>query len=370
MILVDALQPADLERPELAPRIHALGQRSVRFTRAAAYPGSSATRAALLSGRYGRRTGFGGGSEPDLTTWELPLDELILPEVLARSAEHPWSTAAVGSWHLATPRSPHAFDHPNLQGFDHFAGTLADRQGIAGQPDALSVDKTTNGTPQRVRRYTSTEAAEDAVRQLTSLQDPWLLYVALRALRGPHGAAEGAAREPLRHGWLRATDASIGAMLDAVPRPDQTIVVLVGTAHSFDDPSAALVFSGPGLARGASAALLHVVDVLPTVAELVGVDEDTGSRDGVSVAHLLRDPGAPGVREVVYTERFAPVGVSPWRAGPYDIDDVAVHDGRHRLSRVGGTWRFEDRDAGAPPPPGESPRRVLRRALKHVLAPR
>jgi hypothetical protein len=79
-----------------------------------------------------------------------------------------------------------------------------------------------------------------------------------------------------------------------------------------------------------------VVDVLPTVAEIVGTDLSTFTAvrdpsaplvlDGDSLLPLLADPDRTAVRDVVYTERFSPVGPAP-----YDLDVRAVRDSRYKL---------------------------------------
>jgi arylsulfatase A-like enzyme len=86
--------------------------------------------------------------------------------------------------------------------------------------------------------------------------------------------------------------------------------------------------AGAGVAHGESQALVSVVDVLPTLAELAGVepvDEDGApiALDGRSLWPELTDPaGAPGP-DHVYAEDFAPLGF-----GPYEHSSRAVRDGR------------------------------------------
>ena len=369
LVVVNELQDADLDRADAAPRLAALANSAMRFRRFVTYPGSSATRAAVLTGRYGRRTGFGGASEPDQTAWELPLDERLLPEVLAQSKAHPWSTAALGSWHLATPRSPHAFDHPNLQGFDHFAGTLADlttsAQPTAEVPGYLGFEKTVNGQRTWRSRYATTDIGLDAVAQLGSLDAPWLLHVAFQALRNPSVRPPDADSVDDRTAALTAVDDWVGRMLDARPASGGTWVFLLGTAEHAGAQEAALLVAGPGVSPGTCNAAIHAVDVFSTVLELVGVaSPDT---DGVSFAHLLRDPRAQPGRRFVFTESFAPVGLPPYHPGPYERDDVSIADHQHRLSRTDGRWHWSDLDPVSSPAGPPASRAELRRALQGIL---
>lgn len=353
LVVVNELHPTDLDDPTVTANLARLRRRGLSFSHAVSYAGSSATRAAVLTGRYGRHTGFGGAAEPDGTTWELPLSEVVLAELLARHPDHAWSTAALGSWHLATPRSPHAFDHPNLQGFDHFAGTLADVTTTA-QPSAWpagyrAFEKTIDGQPRWVEAYATQDVARDAVAQLSHLEPPWLLYVAFHALRGPHADPPPALHtQPLltpgdvRRATLQATDRMLGTVLDALPDPDHTVVVVLGTARDPESPSVPLIVTGPGFVPGTSDAYIHTVDVFPTIAELADLDVHDLPLDGVSFAPLLRHPASRGGRRVQVWEHFAPVGTPPYLAGAYDIDRATAHDAHLRLDREGRDLRWTE----------------------------
>jgi hypothetical protein len=109
-------------QPPKTPNLDALAGQGVRFTNAYGYPICSPTRAALLTGRMARRTGMGAIVEWN-DTYELPLDEVLIPEMLELGGWD-YSTTAVGKWHLSAPQTPNAFAHPNLQGFDTYKGVI------------------------------------------------------------------------------------------------------------------------------------------------------------------------------------------------------------------------------------------------------
>ncbi len=103
------------------PNINSLAASGVRFTNAYATPVCSSTRACILTGRLGFRTGVGevvsvasGNS--------LPSSELTLPEVITQNSGLGIQSACFGKWHLsAGPGTPSA---PNsLGGWPHYAGS-------------------------------------------------------------------------------------------------------------------------------------------------------------------------------------------------------------------------------------------------------
>lgn len=345
------------------PRIDALAAEGVRFRNAYGYPVCSPTRAALLTGRYGRRNGLGAIIRAT-SRWELPLDEVTIPELLDLGAWD-YATTAVGKWHLSGWSTPSALRHPNLQGFDHYQGSLQnlsmhDDDDDGGGPTTgdgyFEYDKVVDGVESRVREYATAATTDDAVAAIGRMREPWMLYVAYNAAHRPFHVPPGSSLPPdarpvqLYDALVTELDRQLGRLLDAMG-PEQrarTLVVFVGDNGT--DPAAVLaprgerhakgtiyeggtnvplVVAGPGVARGrVSDALVHVVDVLPTVAAVAGVDPArTGAPlDGISFAPVLAEPSSPGPRRFVYTERFMPPG-----PGPYKKQWRAVRDDRYKL---------------------------------------
>src|SRR6185503_19986275 len=81
------------------PNLNALARRGVIFRNAYGQAVCSPSRCAMLTGRYGFRTGVsspaGGPGAPEIKT-----NEFTLPEVLAAHPEFPYAAASVGKWHL------------------------------------------------------------------------------------------------------------------------------------------------------------------------------------------------------------------------------------------------------------------------------
>jgi uncharacterized sulfatase len=156
---------------------------------------------------------------------------------------------------------------------------------------------------------------------------PAIAVAPLEPLARPHGVArprrlaeaERQAVAGAADARLRALDAEVGAVLDALERrglTDKTIVVLAGDtsapmgAHGaigrrdllFEETvRVPLVIAGPSVASPGSpaAGLVELVDVYPTLLELCGVPAVEGI-DGRSLGPILREPGAT-VREAAFS---------------------------------------------------------------------
>jgi arylsulfatase A-like enzyme len=342
------------------PHIDALAAQGVRFTHAYSYPTCSATRAALLTGRYGRRNGMGGIVALDTDTWELPLDEVLLPELL-KDGDERFSTAAVGKWHLSGHLTEHPINHALLQGFDSFEGTLGNlvltMSGKRGNYE--SFEKVSGGQVGWKEGYATVDTADDAVSALGRLEPPWLLYVAFNAPHTPfHRPPKDVLGRKLKKdatdlqkfdATVEVMDAQIGRILEAMDAKTraQTMVIFLGDNGTDKDATlpplnpkhakgsvmeqgtnVPLIVTGPMVkGRGvASDALVHVVDVLPTVAESTGIRASGPPLDGQSFLAVLADPAAKGPRTTVYTEKFNPIG-----GGPYNNDYAAIRDDRYKL---------------------------------------
>lgn len=155
---------------------------------------SSATRAALLTGRNHHRVGNGVISELatdwDGYTGEVPKSSATMAEVLK---QYGYSTAAFGKWHntptqYTTAAGP--FDTwPTGYGFEYFYGFLA---GETSQYEPRLYRNTTPIEPPRDPRYhLSEDLAEQAVNWLKDQQSyapnkPFFLYWTPGAVHGPH----------------------------------------------------------------------------------------------------------------------------------------------------------------------------------------
>lgn len=349
-------------RSAKTPVIDGLAADGVRFANAWSYPECSPTRAALLTGRYGRRNGIGQRIANTRVSrpWEIPDEEELIGELLHR-AEPRWTTAATGKWHLTNENTEGWATDPQDKGFDWYSGPISnlDAQG-RGSGNYFAWEKTTNGTKVQSTAYVTSDNVDDALGQVRAMPEPWMLYLPFAAPHAPFHRpppelvpGEVGPDDPsLYRAMVQAMDREIGRLLDGMDPQvrSRTLVFVVGDNGTPRDavlppqlPARAknslyeggirvpLVVSGPGVTRpgSTSQALVHVVDVFPTLAELVGVEPENPI-DGVSLWPALSDPSWSG-REVLYAEMFSFNGPPP-----YFRDIRAVRDDRHKLIRTKG----------------------------------
>lgn len=354
----------------LTPTLDELAANGVLFRNAYSSPVCSPSRAQLLTGRHPFRTGIGhivgpGMVSPEL--FQLPVDELTLPEMLDLGTGGLYSNAAIGKWHLYF--GPDFASAPNVAGFDHFAGTPAN---LGFDPSGYyDWVKVVDGTFFVVLdTYATTDQVDEALAFLQSAPEPWLCYVAFSAAHVPFHtpppdlysedlSTAGPPNQdprPYYKAAVEALDTEIGRLFSGLgPQLPHTNVIFVGdNGTTFEvvvppfDPEHAkitlyeggchvpMIVAGPAVAQpGAQCnAIVGLTDVYATVAELAGVSlEDVlpaGTLlDSVSMVPYLQNPAAKPRRETVFAEIFGPLG-----SAPYNLEGTMMRDQRYKLIRM------------------------------------
>ncbi len=349
------------------PALTKLAEQGRWFRNAWVQPMCSTTRAALMTGRYPRRTGVGNIIDWWKDEAELADSEVTVAEMLD-SSKKTWSTSFVGKWHLSAGKGvPRA---PGRQGFDWYRflpGNLREGHSVRkGRSDEkMSYEhwvEYDNGEEKEVDGYVLRHQADDAIARMKEMPEPWFLWTAFTgvhvplapppsSLYGNLGVNESSPEADLYDATLRALDVEVGRVVGSLTSEQRarTTIIVIGDNgtpdHAIRPPLVAregkgsvmelgvrvpLIVASPLVDEvGPSEALVSSVDVFATIADLAGVDVGTLGVpiDGVSFYPALKKPGASGPRDMVYSERFAPNGAVA-RAD----DHRAVRDARWKLA--------------------------------------
>jgi arylsulfatase A-like enzyme len=311
--------------PEVrTPNLDRLAASGVRFTQwYSNAPICSASRAAIMTGKYSDRTGVVGAlpSEPDWSVPGLRAGETTFPGLLQKLG---YRTAAMGKWHLGSaPQS-----RPMAQGFDEFFGWYSGwldayshrYYQLGGPPGKIFHDLWRNETevfeePAYMTELLGREAQAYLARQRKS--QPFLLYLAFGA---PHYSMmaprkyldrfpDTMERDRRTHlAMVAAVDDVVGGVLDTLKRQgmeDETIVFFQADngatrevrASSYGKPYAG-GSNGPqrGYKQGLFDGGMHVPAILrvPGRTKVGQVwDRPMISMDLLPTFMALADPGTP-----------------------------------------------------------------------------
>jgi len=390
------------ENPPTTAALDQIAREGVRFTNFWSQPLCSPTRATIMTGRYGFRTGVGspqGVVRPDLpdipqkpewasyepppVTYDIEVrpshgllaGEYTLPMAFKANQHLGYSTAAIGKWHLADAVNGW-LDHPNLTGFDYFAGIMS------GTPESyFAWNKVTNGEVSGAVGYMPVDKTDDAIAWLEEQgESPWFLWFAFNLPHSPlhlppeeywqddHADLDPKSLPEERSdeyfaGMIEAMDTQIGRLLAAMEPQvrENTYVIFMGdngTASSnvrapFQARRAKntiyqgginvpLIVSGPDVVRGATSnMLINSTDLFATIMELAGIrPEETVPKelttDSVSFLAALSNPYAQSERDWIYADVF-----TGGLAGVKDAS-YALRNSRYKILRHRGSEEFYD----------------------------
>lgn len=342
------------------PNIDSLAASGVRFTQGYAYPVCSPTRASILTGRMGFRTGVGDVVN---ATSALTAAELTLPEVIAQHGSLGIQAGMFGKWHLSDGTPAAVRNLPNtIGGWPHYAGSTS-----GALMSYSSWLKTTNGNNATVTTYPTTDLVNDAVAWINArntANQPWVAWLAFNAPHTPfhvpptnlHGYGSNPATNLFKYrAAVEAMDTEIGRLLQAV-NPADTDIIFIGDNGTpgqviqapYNNTRAKdslyeggtrvpFIIKGPSVSAGGRTdeSLVHVVDLFSTILEMAGVPLPTSvALDSRSLMPILAQQN-PSERSRLYVEKFDTTDPTSGGRG--------LRDDRYKLIRLNnGSDEFYD----------------------------
>ncbi len=357
------------------PVLDRLAKQSTRFEHFMVSPLCSMTRASLLTGRYNLRTGCGSvtrGLEA------VRSDEVMIPEVLKQAG---YATGMFGKWHIGE----YYPSHPRGQGFDEFLGMPQGHWDNYFDPQLEH-----NGKMIQTKGYISDVLTDAAMKFISDNQDkPFFCYLPFNAPHTPMQVADSYYdkykgrgiddnKTAAIYGMIQNIDENLGRLfelLDDLKLADDTIVIFMSD-NGAEGPEGSRFNAGmrgmkgsvheggmrvpcfvrwPGKIKADQniKQLSAHLDMLPTIAELCGIDLNqvkTKPLDGHSLAPLLLGQKADGPIERQVFSRvirwWALKGVEEPVLASVDMPyPGAVRTQRWRAVNEGEDWQLFDMQA-------------------------
>ena len=157
------------------PNVEAMCASGMVFDNAYAAPLCSPTRATILTGQYGFRTGVGTAIRRRGRARGLSADVTSLFDVLATTE---YKANLIGKWHLAGAGT--TLDHPAELGVPNYFGLIR-----GGTRDYWNWPAVENGENVRMNEYATTVFTDRAIDWIRAQDGPWFLWLAYNAPHAP-----------------------------------------------------------------------------------------------------------------------------------------------------------------------------------------
>ena len=286
------------------PHIDSLRNAGLSFTQAWSYPVCTPTRAAIMSGKYGSKTGV------KTAPGNLDTSEISIFKALKNSSAN-YSTAAIGKWHVAKPVIE---QHPNWHGVDHYTGILG-----ASWPAYDNWSKTENGVTTTSTDYATSYFTDDAISWIRTqnASKPFFLWLAHIAPHTPfhvppahmYTRTNTTGRLNRYLAMIESLDYEVGRLLDSMTtiQKANTIIIFIGDNGTPNNTlqgypanhgkeslyqggvHVPMFVSGKGVTRKGKteSALVNVLDIYATAIELGGENLPGGKFNSLSFLPLL-----------------------------------------------------------------------------------
>jgi arylsulfatase A-like enzyme len=356
------------------PNLDRMASQGLRFTSGyTCGPNCQPTRAALMTGQYGPRTGVYTVGSIDRFDWrsrplrpvdnvqQLPLEKITLAQAMKSAG---YATALYGKWHLGQSEQ----HHPARRGFDEAIVS-------AGRHFDFLTSPKVEYPPGTYLADFLTDKAEDFIRR--HKDKPFFLCLHHFGVHSPHEAkkeliekfqpksAAGGHRDPTYAAMLASVDQSVGrvlGLLDDLKLAQNTLVIFssdnggvggyaregIKKANGITDNAPlrggkGMLYEGgvrvPYIARwtgkipagGVSDQPINSVDLYPTLLEVAGAKPPTNQPlDGVSYLSVLTSGGKATLnRPPLYWHfpGYLGAGAGSWRTTPVGT----IRDGDWKL---------------------------------------
>ena len=333
----------------ITPHINSIKNSGITFQNFWSYPTCSPTRASIITGKYGYRTGVKWAGDV------LPSTERSLQKYIKEETGSRYNSAVIGKWHLSGNNSSL---NRSAFGIDYYAGLMG-----GGLQNYFQWNLTNDQGTNLQSGYSSKIFTDLAMDWVGAQDQPWFLWLAYNAPHTPFhkppsimhnqgeltNYSEGIDPMPYYLAAIEAMDFQIGRLINGLTQEerDNTIILFMGDNGTPNEvgqspyPDNAvkgslyqgginvpLFVSGKGVQRtGNDYNLLTSTDLFSTIAQLAGVDSDE-IHDSKSFMNLLT--ADDGQRAFQYSEMESP-NASKWAISNGDYKLIVRANGAQEL---------------------------------------
>ena len=326
------------------PHLDSLRGAGLTFMNAWATPKCTPTRATIMSGLYGIKTGVQN------TPGNLNASHTSIFSSLATQTSNAYSDAVIGKWHISQPVD---VNHPSELGIDYYAGSFGAMVDNYYNWEKVNDD----GSISMETEYATTNLTNEAINWINNQNQPWFLWLAHVAPHTPfhippdsmYTSSQTNSNLQKYITMIEAMDYDIGRLMDNIPSAvlNNTVIIFLGdngtpkgVVQNFPSTHAKgtiyqggthvpMVVSGAGVSRQnvKENTLVHATDLYATILEIAGADLPGGVNNSQSFKHLLTNT-AGSTRAYNYTE----LG-----------NDWTIRDAQYKLLEFGdGSQEFYD----------------------------
>jgi len=304
------------------PNIDAIRNNGLSFSNLWVHPTCSPTRASIITGRYGYRTGVKGAGDV------LDQSEVVLQKYISDNTNNNYASAIVGKWHLS---GNGLGVNPESFGIDYYAGVI---RGVVD--DYYEWQFYEDGVSSVQTNYATEKFTDLSIAWVNEQSNPWFLWLAYNAPHTPFHAppsnmhnqgnlptyVNGLDPIPYYMAAIEAMDFQIGRLLEAMTESEKenTIIIFLGdngtpsqVAQSPYSSSTAkntlyqggvnvpMFISGNSVSRvGTDDNLITSTDLFATIAEIAG-NSANEIHDSKSFKSLLTSNNN-SIRDYQYSE--------------------------------------------------------------------
>jgi len=306
------------------PHINSFKNEGISFDNCWVNPTCSPTRASIITGKYGYRTGVKWAND------KLHSSEMTLQKYINQQTSDAYATALIGKWHLSG--SGLNISNPEDFGIDYYAGLLGGGvQSYTQWMFSNPLEQTTETS------YITEKFTTLSIDWIKAQDKPWFLWLAYTAPHTPFHSppaqmhsqgnlpeyVDGMDATPYYLAAIEAMDYQIGQLLDSMTSSERenTIVIFIGdngtpnqvAQFPYSNTSAKgslyqggintpLFVSGAGVERMGvtDSNLINSTDLFATIAALAGVSVSE-INDSKSLKPLLSSENSH--RDFQYSEK-------------------------------------------------------------------